>query len=86
MPATFAEDVKAIEVGRGVISSEGGYASHAPVVARSLGKIALVYPGIRFGENWMEIDGNRVQEGDYITINVPYYDTPVIYFGEANSD
>ena len=38
MPATFAEDVKAIEVATGVISSEGGYASHAPVVARSLGR------------------------------------------------
>ena len=83
MPSTFAEDVKAIEVGRGVISSEGGYASHAPVVARSLGKVAMVHPTMRFGDNWMEIDGVRVKEGDYITLNVPYYDDPTIYFGQA---
>ena len=83
MPATFAEDVKAIEVGQGVISSEGGYASHAPVVARSLGKVALVYPKIKFGDKWMEINGTRVNEGDYITLNVPYYDEPIVYFGQA---
>ncbi|MBT4289757.1 MAG: hypothetical protein HOD92_20725, partial [Deltaproteobacteria bacterium] len=31
--ATYGEDVQAIELGQGVISSEGGYSSHAPVVA-----------------------------------------------------
>ena len=38
MTASFAEDVKAIEVAKGVISTEGGFSSHAPVVARSLGQ------------------------------------------------
>jgi len=42
-----AEDVKAIEVARGVITSEGGFSSHAPVVARSLGKVAMVQPEIK---------------------------------------
>ena len=83
MPATFAEDVKAIEVGRGVISSEGGYASHAPVVARSLGKVAMVYPKIKFGNGWIEIEGIKIKEGDYITVNVPYSDSPIIYLGKA---
>jgi len=81
MPATFAEDVKAIEVATGVISSEGGYASHAPVVARSLGKVALVYPEIRFQKDSVKIGTKTVKEGDYIALNVPYYDTPAIYFG-----
>ncbi|MDA3851785.1 MAG: PEP-utilizing enzyme, partial [Spirochaetaceae bacterium] len=36
MPSTYAEDVKAIEAGVGVLTRDGGYASHAPVVARSL--------------------------------------------------
>ncbi len=84
MPATFAEDVKAIEVATGIISSEGGYASHAPVVARSLGKVALVYPEIKFQKDSMKIGTRTVKEGDYIALNVPYYDTPAIYFGKVN--
>jgi len=84
MPATFAEDVKAIEVATGVISSEGGYASHAPVVARSLGKVALVYPEIKFQKDSFKIGTRTIKEGDYIALNVPYYDTPAIYFGKVN--
>jgi pyruvate,orthophosphate dikinase len=83
MPATFAEDVKAIEVAKGVLSSEGGYASHAPVVARSLGKVSLVYPKINFSQKSMKIGGRTVKEGDYITLNVPYYDTPCIHYGKV---
>ena len=83
MPSTFAEDVKAIEVAKGVLTSEGGYASHAPVVARSLGKVALVYPGIEFQKTQVKIGDNAIKEGDYITINVPYYDDPVIYMGRG---
>jgi pyruvate,orthophosphate dikinase len=83
MPATFAEDVKAIEVATGVLASEGGYASHAPVVARSLGKVALVKPEISWGAKAMKIDGRTVKQGDYITLSVPYYEDPVIYFGKG---
>jgi len=83
MPATFAEDVKAIEVAKGVLTSEGGYASHAPVVARSLGKVALVYPEIEFTKEGMKVAGNLVKEGDVITLNVPYYDPPAIYLGKG---
>jgi pyruvate,orthophosphate dikinase len=83
MPATFAEDVKAIEVAQGVLSSEGGYASHAPVVARSLGKVSLVYPEIKFEQNAVKIGNRRVKEGDYISLNVPYYDRPAIFFGKV---
>jgi len=83
MPSTFAEDVKAIEVATGVLASEGGYASHAPVVARSLGKVALVYPEIKWGDGEMKIGRKTVKQGDYITLNVPYYESPVIYFGRG---
>jgi pyruvate,orthophosphate dikinase len=84
MPATFAEDVKAIEVATGVLSSEGGYASHAPVVARSLGKVAMVYPDIKFLKDSVKIGTRTVKEGDYLALNVPYYETPSIYFGMVN--
>jgi len=83
MSSTFAEDVKAIEVARGVLASEGGYASHAPVVARSLGKVALVYSDISFKKDSMVIAGKTIKEGSYITLNVPYYDTPAIYIGKG---
>ena len=83
MPSTFAEDVKAIEVATGVLASEGGYASHAPVVARSLGKVALVFPEIVWGDNQMKIGKKVIKQGDYITLNVPYYENPIIYFGKG---
>ena len=83
MPSTYAEDVKAIEVAHGVLASEGGYASHAPVVARSLGKVALVYPGIQWKKDSMTIGGKTIKEGDYITLNVPYYEDPAIYGGKG---
>ncbi len=47
LPATFAEDVKAIEVATGVLSTEGGYSAHASVVARQYGKVSLVKPDMK---------------------------------------
>lgn len=84
MPATFAGDVKGIELATGVLSSEGGYASHAPVVARSLGKVALVRPDIQFKAKSMTVEGKTVKEGDYITLQVPYYEDPEIYIGKGS--
>lgn len=83
MPATFAEDVKAIEVARGVITCEGGYASHAPVVARSLGKVAMVHPEMVFKDSSFKLGNKTVKEGDFIALNVPYYDEPAVYFGKV---
>jgi pyruvate,orthophosphate dikinase len=83
MPATFAEDVKAIEVAQGVLTCEGGYASHAPVVARSLGKVALVYPEMKFEREYVKIGSRTLKEGDHLTLNVPYYEPPAIYFGKV---
>jgi len=84
MPSTYAEDVKAIEASVGVITRDGGYASHAPVVARSLGKIAMVNPDIEFKAKQMKIGSHVIKEGDRISLDVPSYDDPVIYLGEAN--
>lgn len=83
MPSTFAEDVKAIEIGDGVISSDGGYASHAPVVARSLGKVAMVNPDIKFKGTSMTVGDMTIREGDCITMNVPYAANPTIYIGKG---
>lgn len=84
MKATYAGDVQAIEIGQGVISTEGGYASHAPVVARSLGKAAIVYPDAQINEDHMIIQGKRVNEGDYISMEVPTYTDPSVYLGKVD--
>lgn len=81
--SSFAEDVKAIEVGQGVISVEGGYSSHAPVVARSLGKVSVVNPAIRMSPGQFELNGVVVKEGDYVTLDVPFYRKPAIFLGKG---
>lgn len=83
MTSTYAEDVKAIEVAQGVISSEGGFSSHAPVVARSLGKVAMVQPEMKIKNNSFTIGGKVVKEGDYVSIDVPYYEQPTLYIGKV---
>ncbi len=81
--STYAEDVQAVEIGCGVISSEGGYTSHAPIVARSLGKPAIVFPDINYHEGYVDIEGHKVNEGDYISMEIVSTEDPCIYLGKA---
>lgn len=83
MPSTFAEDVKAIEVASGVLSCEGGYSAHASVVARQYGKVSLVKPDMKIRGKKASIGDLNFNEGDFITINVPYYGEPQIWLGKA---
>ena len=83
MPATFAEDVKAIEVSTGVLSSEGGYAAHASVVARQYGKVSLVKPELRIRGKKALMGEVTIAEGDYVTLNVPNHGDPELFMGEA---
>ncbi len=83
--SSFAEDVKAIEVGKGVISVDGGYSSHAPVVARSLGKVSIINRSIIVDKanKQFTLNGVVIKEGDYVTIDVPVYKPPMIGLGKA---
>jgi pyruvate,orthophosphate dikinase len=83
MPATFAEDVKAIEVATGVLSSEGGYSAHASVVARQYGKVSVVMPELGVRGKKATLGDVTISEGDYLTLNVPYYGDSSIYLGTA---
>ncbi len=83
LPASFAEDVKAIEVATGVLSSEGGYSAHASVVARQYGKVSLVKPDMKIKGTSATIGSRTIKEGDYITLNVPFYGAPSMYIGKA---
>jgi pyruvate, orthophosphate dikinase len=84
MPATFAEDVKAIEVATGVLSCEGGYSAHASVVARQYGKVSLVKTDMKIRGKKAIFGDVTVNEGDYITMNIPYYGEPAVYIGKAS--
>ncbi|OHD13964.1 MAG: hypothetical protein A2086_10530 [Spirochaetes bacterium GWD1_27_9] len=83
--ATYAEDVKAIEVAKGVLSCEGGYSAHASVVARQYGKVSLVKPDIKIDEDTKQftLGDIVVKEGEYITLEVPFYGATKIYLGKA---
>lgn len=83
MPATYAEDVKAIELATGVLSCEGGYSAHASVVARQYGKVSLVKPDMKIRGKKATIGSLVINEGDYITINVPYYGDCQVWLGKA---
>ncbi|MFP4362867.1 MAG: putative PEP-binding protein [Spirochaetia bacterium] len=83
MPATFAEDVKAIEIATGVLSNEGGYSAHASVVARQYGKVSLVKPELKIQGKKATIDKVTIKEGDYISLNVPHYGDSEILLGQA---
>jgi pyruvate,orthophosphate dikinase len=84
MPSTFAEDVKAIEVAAAVLSCEGGYSAHASVVARQYGKVSLVKPEMKIRGKKAMIGDLAVEEGDYITMNVPFYGEAQIWLGKAD--
>ncbi len=75
-PFTDAEDVAGFHAARGILTSEGGKASHAALVARGMGRPAVV------GAQALEIDlttrtvgvhgrsdGVRLHEGDRIAID-----------------
>lgn len=81
--STYAEDVQAVEIGCGVISSEGGYTSHAPIVARSLGKPAIVFPDITYHDGHVMIGGHQVNEGDYVSMEIVSTEEPYLYLGQS---
>jgi pyruvate,orthophosphate dikinase len=71
-PETNPDDVGGIIASQGVLTSRGGATSHASVVARGLGKPAVVgceALKIDLERKLFEVNGVTVREGDIITIN-----------------
>ncbi|MDR2471371.1 MAG: pyruvate, phosphate dikinase [Treponema sp.] len=81
--SSFAEDVKAIEVSTGVLTAEGGYSAHASVVARQYGKVSLVALEMKIKGKTASLGSFTFKEGDYITLNVPFYGESNVYQGTA---
>jgi pyruvate,orthophosphate dikinase len=69
---TSPEDVAGMHLAKGILTSTGGKASHAAVVARGWGKPCVVgCEAVKIDEKaqTVTIAGNVVKAGDYITIN-----------------
>jgi len=69
---TSPEDLKGMNVARGIMTARGGMTSHAAVVARGMGKCCVSGAGsvsIDYRKKTMTVDGKTYQEGDWISLN-----------------
>jgi pyruvate,orthophosphate dikinase len=82
LPSAFAGDVPALEAAEGALTAQGGYASHAPVIARQYGKVSLVAPELSIAGKSAALGDLRFSEGDYITLEASAGGSAV-YLGAA---
>src|ERR671918_430345 len=71
-PFTEADDVAGFHAAKGILTSEGGKASHAALVARGMGRPAVVGASalaIDLEQRLITVDGTQVHEGDRIAID-----------------
>jgi pyruvate, orthophosphate dikinase len=71
-PFTEADDVAGFHAAKGILTSEGGKASHAALVARGMGRPAVVGAAslaIDLKEKVITVDGTQIREGDRIAID-----------------
>jgi pyruvate,orthophosphate dikinase len=71
-PFTEADDVAGFHAARGILTSEGGKASHAALVARGMGRPAVVGADelvIDLKAKEIRVDGTVISEGDRIAID-----------------
>jgi pyruvate,orthophosphate dikinase len=71
-PFTDAEDVSGFHAAKGILTSEGGKASHAALVARGMGRPAVVGVealAIDLAAKTVTVDGTQLSEGDRIAID-----------------
>jgi pyruvate,orthophosphate dikinase len=71
-PFTDAGDVAGFQAAKGILTSEGGKASHAALVARGMGRPAVVGAdaiAIDLGAKTITVNGTQLHEGDSIAID-----------------
>ncbi len=71
-PFTDAGDVAGFHAAKGILTSEGGKASHAALVARGMGRPAVVGAdtiAIDLATKTITVDGTKLHEGDRIAID-----------------
>jgi pyruvate, orthophosphate dikinase len=71
-PFTEADDVAGFHAAKGILTSEGGKASHAALVARGMGRPAVVGANalaIDLKTRTISVNGTELHEGDHIAID-----------------
>ena len=71
-PFTEAEDVAGFHAARGILTSEGGKASHAALVARGMGRPCVCGVSaleIDLAAKTVSVDGRELKAGDHIAID-----------------
>src|SRR3954471_22610702 len=71
-PFTEADDVSGFQAAKGIVTSEGGKASHAALVARGMGKPCVSGASaldIDLSAKTVRVDGTELSEGDLIAID-----------------
>ncbi len=71
-PETTPDDIHGMHASEGILTARGGMTSHAAVVARAMGKPAIVGCAeleIHMEESYFASRGTRIYEGDLITID-----------------
>ena len=69
---TSPEDIGGMAVAKGILTSRGGMTSHAAVVARQIGKVAVVGCDgltVDYGRREITAGGVTLKEGDWISID-----------------
>ena len=69
---TSPEDLRGMNVAKGILTARGGMTSHAAVVARGMGKCCVSGAGglkIDYKARTMTVDGQVFKEGDWISLN-----------------
>ena len=85
-PFTEADDVAGFHAAKGILTSEGGKASHAALVARGMGRPAVTGAGdldVDLHAREVRIDGRVLREGDLIAVdgtsgNITLDDVPLV--------
>ena len=82
---TSPEDLAGMQVAEGILTARGGMTSHAAVLARGMGKCCVSGAGalnIDYKAKTVEVDGVKLKEGDFISINGT---TGQVYVGEVET-
>ncbi|MDP2423911.1 MAG: putative PEP-binding protein, partial [Bacteroidales bacterium] len=69
---TSPEDLRGMNVAKGILTARGGMTSHAAVVARGMGKCCVSGAGsiqIDYKARTMKAGGKQYKEGDFISLN-----------------
>jgi pyruvate,orthophosphate dikinase len=69
---TSPEDLKGMNVAKGILTARGGMTSHAAVVARGMGKCCVSGAGsikVDYKARTLAVDGKMLKEGDWISLN-----------------